>query len=183
MGSIWEDETELFWNLQYILLSPHCRSSLVLPGNTGVWHQALYPGLKYTGHGDMEHGAASGTKLGNTRDSRGISKLNWGILFKTDSTSKSNTMHFNSFLPLSCRQFFFVQSSQSFWVIIVPHGLWHNCTIVWLKRSSSGSQPIFPAYQAESFMLGPGRGHQAVIGCRLWSILPDPSSRRLGRMR
>ena len=110
-------------------------------------------------------------------------ELNWAILFKTDSTSKSNTMHFNSFLPLSCRQFFFVQSSQSFWVIIVPHGLWHNCTIVWLKRSWSGSQPIFPAYQAESFMSGPGRGHQAVIGCRLWSILPDPSSRRLGRMR
>ena len=105
-------------------------------------------------------------------------ELNWAILFKTDSTSKSNTMHFNSFLPLSCRQFFFVQSSQSFWVIIVPHGLWHNCTIVWLKRSSSGSQPIFPAYQAESFMSGPGRGHHAVIGCRFWSILPDPSSRQ-----
>ena len=85
-------------------------------------------------------------------------ELNWAILFKTNSTSKSNTMHFNSFLPLSCRQFFFVQSSQSFWVIIVPHGLWHNCTIVWLKRSSGSqlSAAHFPAYQGR--VLGQTQG-------------------------
>ena len=149
---------------------------LPFPRNTGVWHRTLMPGLKYTGHGDMEHGPAA--------------ELSWGILFKTDSTSKSNTMHFNSFLPLSCRQFFFVQSSQSCWVIMVPHGLWHNCTIVWLKRTSSGSQPIFPAYRAESFISGPGwgssRGHRMLIMVNITqtcSILPDPSSRqRLGRM-
>ena len=140
-----------------ILLSPHCRSSLAILQYKGVWHRTLASSTP-----DMETWS-TGTKLGNTFQNRFDIKI------------KHNAFQFIS-PALSCRQFFFVQSSQSCWVIIVPHGLWHNCTIVWLKRTSSGSQPIFPAYQAESFISGWGssRGHRMQIMVNItnitWSI-------------
>ena len=82
------------------------------------------------------------------------------------------------FYPLSCSQFFFVSSSQSSWLIIVSYGLWHNCTIVGLKRSSDSQ--LRSRYQPRAFspsirVLQRLRYLMEGSSRILWSISPDQS--------